>query len=421
MNKKLLIIYLLLSLALSQTETEVKINLFQKKALFLNLTNLKNGLYNQNVTDSNVSFKHVHNTKRGNSLNLQWFLNENEIVLQNFSFYVKKKYGVFKIGQFPIEKIYMQNNYSSGSMVISENAKYIPAISFNTNWLKINNLLDIKFELYQGKFLSQKNYSEGPYLHYKSVLFRKKINHSVIGFSVQHAVQFGGVNQYGEKIPLNPRLFFRMIAAQNGDESQPKIDQNYKIGNGLGSYTFFVSNDLYNGNLNTYYEHFFDDKSGTKMKNLQDGLFGLEYSNDVFEILFENLNTRNQSGNQHPPGVDSYYWHQTYEFGWTNKGLSIGNSLINPESNRKLVNTLTSKVKFSSIEIITQISNIKEYIPYKDKNNNEPYENELDILANNNNYILGINKERANGHTVSLFFARYNSNSNIQLSYKLSF
>ena len=43
------------------------------------------------------------------------------------------------------------------------------------------------------------------------------------------------------------------------------------------------------------------------------------------------------------------------------------------------------------------------------------------ILANNNNYILGINKERTNGHIVSLFFARYNSNSNIQLSYKLSF
>lgn len=421
MFKKLIIVFSLLTYSLAQANTQISINLFQKQDAFVNLTSQQNGLYKNHISKSNISFEHDLKTSSSNSINLKWFLNEDEIVLQNFSFIMQKEYGTFKIGQFPKERIYELNNFSSGSMVFSDNAKYIPGVSFNTNWLSVYDFFDIKVELYQGKFNSQNNYSEGPYLHYKSVLLNKKVGQNLIGFSIQHAVQFGGVDQFGEKIPINPRTFFRMIAAQSGDDSQPTQDRNYKIGNGLGSYTFFVSNSLKNGTLDIYYEHFFDDKSGAKMKNMEDGLLGVMYKNHNFELLFENLNTRHQSGKQHPPGVDSYYWHKTYAFGWTNDEVSIGNSLIKPTSNRKLVNSLTSKVIFNSMHIIAQLSSSKEYVPFTDKNGNEPYENVLEVLEKYDNYLFGIKREIINDQSISLFFAKYNNSNNIKLSYHLSF
>ncbi len=159
MFKKLIIVFSLLTYSLAQANTQISINLFQKQDAFVNLTSQQNGLYKNHISKSNISFEHDLKTSSSNSINLKWFLNEDEIVLQNFSFIMQKEYGTFKIGQFPKERIYELNNFSSGSMVFSDNAKYIPGVSFNTNWLSVYDFFDIKVELYQGKFNSQNNYS----------------------------------------------------------------------------------------------------------------------------------------------------------------------------------------------------------------------------------------------------------------------
>ena len=73
------------------------------------------------------------------------------------------------------------------------------------------------------------------------------------------------------------------------------------------------------------------------------------------------------------------------------------------------------------MHIIAQLSSSKEYVPFTDKNGNEPYENVLEVLEKYDNYLFGIKREIINDQSISLFFAKYNNSNNIKLSYHLSF
>ena len=172
----------------------------------------------------------------------------------------------------------------------------IYGIAFNSKWNNFFNLFEYKGELFQGKFSKPVGYDGGPYLHYKSVLLRKKIKEMNIGFAIQHAVQHGGYDQNNNKIPTSWENYINVFFARSGDESQPAQDQDYKAGNGLGAFTFILEK---NSNL-FYYEHYFDDKSGVKTLNFGDGLIGINLKFSSFNLNFELVNTRNQSGNQHP-------------------------------------------------------------------------------------------------------------------------
>ena len=176
-----------------------------------------------------------------------------------------------------------------------------------------------------------------------------------IGFAIQHAVQHGGYDQNNNKIPTSWENYINVFFARSGDESQPAQDQDYKAGNGLGAFTFILEK---NSNL-FYYEHYFDDKSGVKTLNFGDGLIGINLKFSSFNLNFELVNTRNQSGNQHPPGVDSYYFHDVYLFGWSNDGLSIGNSFIHPNSNRKLLYNIGAEKFLKSLASLQDMHILK--------------------------------------------------------------
>ena len=91
-------------------------------------------------------------------------------------------------------------------MIFSKNAEGIPGISYYSKpkQFKNNTLL---FEIYQGKFQSQDNYSNAPFLHYKSLEVQNQNNRFMISFKLQHAVQFGGETFYGKSIPVTPKIF----------------------------------------------------------------------------------------------------------------------------------------------------------------------------------------------------------------------
>ena len=88
--------------------------------------------------------------------------------------------------------------------------------------------------------------------------------------------------------------------------------------------------------------------------NFGDGLLGINVNTSKINFNFEIVDTRNQSGNQHPPGVDSYYYHGVYEFGWSNKGLTLGNSFIHPNSNRKFVYNIGLESIIDNFKLITR-------------------------------------------------------------------
>ena len=51
------------------------------------------------------------------------------------------------------------------------------------------------------------------------------------------------------------------------------------------------------------------------MDQIWDGLYGYNYKDENKSITIEYLKTTFQSGNIHPPGIDSFYWHIPYTFG----------------------------------------------------------------------------------------------------------
>ena len=61
------------------------------------------------------------------------------------------------------------------------------------------------------------------------------------------------------------------------------------------------------------------------------------------------------------------------------------------------------------------------YIPYQDKNQNQPYENYTDIISTDNYILFGINYEYKNQNIISLQLSKENDLNNFQLSYLINF
>ena len=406
------------SFTYSQISNEVKINLFQNSNYTHFLNNNKEGLYTENKSYSNIEIltQIKYNNPNLESKILWSIINSSIRIIYLDTTFDFKKLKV-KVGSFNSEKLYFSPQYSSGSMVFSKNAKRIPGFSINSKWKSLSNI-EYKIEFFHGKFPKQKDYVNGPYLHYKSLMLRKKLSNVLIGFSLQHAVQFGGYDINGNKIPTDLTDFSNVFFNRNGSKSQPLSDQLYRAGNALGAYTLSIEKM---NNFKIYYEHYFEDKSGLKTLNFGDGLLGINIFSNKFNFLFELINTKNQSGNKHPPGADSYYSHQIYNFGWSNDNLTIGNSFINPKNNRIFAYNLGLIASHKSFSYHISSAKIKSFIPYQGSNNNQPYENQNDVLDTRELFLLGVEKMVNKNEYISIYFSNDHSYKNILISYKLSF
>ncbi len=417
-SKKIIVIFFL-SIIYPQSHNHMQINLFANSDNLHFLHKNKGGLYTSNEMNNNIAFSHLIAPENSKWINMKvlWRLDKDKIDLYEFSSILNFDRAELKIGSFYPAVLYENNKFSSGSMVFSNNARKIKGVSASSKWYNFYDFFEYKAELFHGRFPKQRGYSGGPYLHYKSVLIKKQFNESSLGFSLQHAVQYGGYNQFNEKIPTSWENYIDVFFARAGDASQPDQDQVYKAGNGLGSFVLFFEKK----NTEIYFEHFFDDKSGVKTRNFGDGLLGISFSSDKFNANFELINTRKQSGNQHPPGVDSYYYNGVYEFGWSNKDMTIGNSFIYPNSNRKLVYNIALESMFKNFDIITRYAFAKVYIPYQDKNQNQPVENHREVISTDNYILLGVNYKQKNQNIISFQFSKENDLTNFQLSYLIKF
>lgn len=413
-----LIILLLLSYVFPQSNNQMQINFFSNNNNLHFLHKNKNGQYN-NIIKNNILFTHLikPNDIKWINMKILWSLDKNNLEIFEFSNLINFKKARLKIGSFDSEKLYANNKFSSGSMVFSNNSKKIMGLSINSNWYNFFDIFDYKAELFHGKFPKQDGYAGGPYLHYKSLLLKKQFNESNLGFSIQHAVQYGGYDSNNDKIPTSFDNYINVFFARSGGESQPIQDQVYKAGNGLGAFTIFFERE----NAQIYFEHYFDDKSGVKTMNFGDGLLGMNFSSKKLNMNFEFVDTRNQSGNQHPPGVDSYYYHGVYNFGWSNKGLTIGNSFIHPNSNRKFLYNVGLESFFKNFNIIGRYAFAKVYIPYQDKNQNKPHENFTEIISTDNYILFGITFTKNKNNITSLQFSKENDLNNFQLSHLINF
>lgn len=228
---------------------------------------------------------------------------------------------------------YLNDDLSSGSMLISKNSEALPKVGYvGRHSLKHNNAY-FKYGLAHAKFDKNKNYSRPPFLHEKFLYVYLSRNDYSFGLGLVHEAIWGGTTNFGKQ-PATFEDFFRIFRASHGDEDAHVGDQINALGNHLGIWDFIFTKKIDSeSEIKFYYQHIFEDDSGFKFKNKNDGLWGIEIVLKATNLLFEYLDTSHQSGYNTIIGNDSYYNHKNYNEGWSYRGNTLGNPFISHKKN----------------------------------------------------------------------------------------
>tara|TARA_Y100001970_G_C14227033_1_gene856324 strand:- start:1175 stop:2443 length:1269 start_codon:yes stop_codon:yes gene_type:complete len=340
-----------------------KLNSFQKKTItlfvFLSFTNtaftqervikldfqkihngssywwVNNNNFGQKVSD--INFNNRFESRRSNTTyvihifsglkdnNLQGIYLNESFIKYNFSEETFLRFGKY----YRDFSTYMNDELSSGSMLVSNNAQAMKKIGLvSTKKVEKNNDINFNFGISHALFSKNKSYIEAPLLHEKFIYINIKKSHYELGIGFVHEAIWGGTISNIGKQPGKFKDFLKIFIAADGDLMEGQSHAN-ALGNHLGIWDFYYIKSQNNKKLKLYYQHFFEDTSGLRFANKLDGLWGIELVEYLpnTNIVLEYLNTSNQSID--PPYVDdSYYNHFEYIDGWSYKGHSIGNPYI---------------------------------------------------------------------------------------------
>ena len=138
---KKLILLVLISQIYAQSNHQIQLNLFTNENNIQFLNKNSNGIYNNEKILNNIIFQNNIILDKFSFLEIKsnWYLNSDTIQLNEISSIFSLEKLKIKIGSFNNEKLYENPNFSSGSMVFSNNARKIPGISFNSNWRNFFN------------------------------------------------------------------------------------------------------------------------------------------------------------------------------------------------------------------------------------------------------------------------------------------
>ena len=288
---------------------------------------------------STIYLNYINNyKKKKNELSINIFASRDKVYVGE-SFLQSKLFSstYIKFGKYYRDfSTYLNDDLSSGSMLVSKNAEPLPKIGLiGSFYLKKYNNYNIDYGIAHGKFEKNNFYNKSPMLHEKFIYLKHNSKETEWGIGFVHEAIWGG-STIGGRLPGDQpstlKDFFKIIIAADGpDEGGQHLNA---LGNHLGIWDFYYQIKKKDKSLKLYHQHFFEDTSGLRFANKTDGLWGVELKNYVKDsnILFEYLNTSNQ--NIDPPYVsDSYYIHGLYQSGWSYKGYVLGNPFIDSFNN----------------------------------------------------------------------------------------
>lgn len=234
---------------------------------------------------------------------------------------------------------------SSGSALWSENSRPMPKIVLGTNgfvsvpftkgYLQLDGLLS------HGWFGSD-GYVKNVYLHHKYLYIKLggKLPVNIL-YGLQHYAMWGGTDPVLGQLPVGLDTYKRIFFVLEGNPDNPNTPENEarnRLGNHLGSRNYGIDIRLKRVGMQLYYQTIFEDHSGYSRKFMPDGLWGISVQNStkgkiIGTILYEHFRSKYQSGGIHfeqdgSPYVDSYFYHDLYQSGWTYHGFTIGSPLI---------------------------------------------------------------------------------------------
>lgn len=227
---------------------------------------------------------------------------------------------------------YLNDELSSGSMLIGINALPIPKIGLLGEYqTKKNN----KFTYGISHSILDKNdiYNKSPFIHEKFLYLIKNGDNYEYGFGFVHEAMWGGSSYLKGEFPSSFNDFLKVVISSDGEKIEGQSHTN-ALGNHLGIWDFYFIKKNKSNISKFYYQHFFEDTSGLRFQNRFDGLWGIEYKNlsSRLNFVIEYINTSNQD--RDPPYVnENYYNHSEYTLGWSYKGYVIGNPFLDNINN----------------------------------------------------------------------------------------
>jgi len=237
------------------------------------------------------------------------------------------------------------NPLSGGSLLYSDNARPIPKIALSSDYIPVpfsKGYIEFKGYLSHGWF-EKDRYTESPFFHHKNVYVQVGGDFPLNAhYGFHHYAMWGGFSpEYGQ-ITDGWNAYKKIFIAENGDEeSAPEAEVINALGNHLGSRNFGLDYRAEDFELQLYWQTIFEDGSGKRWRNIEDGLWGLVYENQkknnkplVEGALYEFLHTTDQSGEVHEidgkivGGNDNYFNNYLYQSGWTVNSYTIGTPMI---------------------------------------------------------------------------------------------
>lgn len=262
-------------------------------------------------------------------------------------YYVKARLSVFDLIVGAREEQYgnQDSTLSCGGFLFSQNARPMPKVTLGIEHFTVvpftYGFLEVKGAISHGWY--QDNiYTKNLWLHHKYIYARIGGKLPVhFQYGLDHVAQWGGiVPGYGQQ-PTGFKDFIDIFFARAGGSDASKNDQFNALGNHIVSQSMRLDVDISDFKISGYWQNLSEDppvKFMTVSPNRADGLWGLSIRNSKFplvkEILFEYLNTTDQSGPYLDKdgiiygGSDDYFGNSIYQNGWTYYSRTIGTPFI---------------------------------------------------------------------------------------------
>lgn len=290
------------------------------------------------------------------------------VLFMNQGYVSLHAYGIsLKAGSFYNTSPFQNDIVGMGSLGVSTNANPVPQIRLELDdWVAIpftREFLQIKAHLAHG-WLGTNRYVDNILLHEKSGHLRigGRLPVNVYG-GIAHYAHWGGNSPALGQFPTRLTDYKSVFFALSGDESTPGQDQDYMLGNHLGSINFGSIINLSHAEVHIYRQFPLETKDNLKLKSIQDALTGISVTptqnTPIRTIVYEFLYTKYQDGPRRPNVLDdglvcldnpdvcrdnykgnqNYYNHNIYKSGWTYNLRTMGNPLfLVSESNLGIVN-----------------------------------------------------------------------------------
>ena len=226
------------------------------------------------------------------------------------------------------------------NFLLAGNARAIPGVLVEApQALKIFKGVALDYGL--GHYwLNDDRFVEDTRLHYKRLAAIINISpRSTVRAGIQHYAQWGGNSPERGEQPTGFSDFIDVFYARRGGDAAADTDQANALGNHLGIYELEVNHRTANGNFRFYHHHPFEDGSGTRLKNVPDGIWGfyfdpntIDYTSFFKGMVLEYFQTTDQSGEFGDSGRDNYFRSGVYRSGWTYDGNILGLPFISMDA-----------------------------------------------------------------------------------------